>query len=184
MKKTNVILTITLLLIIYSCSEKPKKNKYDIYNEKATEIITKVLKEDTICDCVLEPPKESLLEVREIEMPGRNNRKDLKIPLNIDNKNDLDSLINLSQKFQIRELLQKSKLKFVSKSTYDTLTTISGKKEVDKIIARKCPKGLLHISKPIFDKNFKIAVIDIEVAIGCLPNFLSIYHFDGNKWIK
>jgi|GEM_PF-1293845 len=172
-----IILGILISVALSSCTNDQKDSK-EVYNQKANEIIVQVIKESN-CDCLLEIPRESLIETSLAENPSYDIRSSLVKELNTQNNASLDSLVNVSKDFRLdTNLIQKTSVKIV---TLENLR--SAKKDNGNEILKMCPKGILCINKPIFNKTFQKAVLNHGFAFTCtvvLP--FPTYEFKKDKW--
>ncbi len=148
--------------------------KEDTYSAKANELISTILTE-TDCGCLYEIPMESMRTIINNENPKGNEDSFVMKNLGIKNKRTLDSLDLLSKNFNFD---QRIKVKLIPKST-----SFETKKINDSLISKFCQNGVLSISKPIFDKTYLSAAINVQIGT-CIPLLISFYKFDGNQWIK
>ena len=175
MKTIKYILPL-IAISLFNCEKAeviPKMN----YNVKANELIQQIISEDS-CDCFLEIPKESMIQIAEAERPGMDIRKKLIKNLDLNNQDNLDSLSNLSNNFILdKDKLKHKKLKWIK---LDTLTSyVKNGKSPFKI----CPIGILCIEKPIFNKSYTIAAVGLNPALICSSGFVAFYRFKNGKWI-
>ncbi|REG88538.1 hypothetical protein [Flavobacterium aquicola] len=177
MKKYNLIIFGFLICILFSGCNSQKESE-DVYNQKANEIIIQIIKESS-CNCLLEIPKESLIETSIAENPSFDIRSFLISELRTDNNTNLDSLASFSKFFRLNlKALEKNNIKIV---TLENLKSVKNGKGNE--ILKMCSKGIICIRKPIFDKTFQRAVIDYSFALTCgrvLP--FPIYEFKNQKW--
>lgn len=146
------------------------------YNSLANQLIEQVLKDNSFNDCcMLEIPEKTFLEIREEESPliAISTQKTIMQKLQITSDKSLDSLQNQTRNFKInRDILNQFKLNLVNDSilrfTDENLTI--------------CPKGIVVISKPIFDKNFQTAVISIGFGFTCSLGHVEKYRLKNGKW--
>jgi hypothetical protein len=112
------------------------------------------------------------------ERPSFNIRDLILKKLELKNNSELDSLVSLSRKFEVDSLaLKKKGIKII---TVENL--IAAKTSNDYTILEKCPKGIISIQKPIFDRDFKKAVIDHSFAFTCIGGLIGTYEFKNDKW--
>ena len=193
MKKTINIITLTILFFSLSnCKKKDDVEKKNDYNKNATELITQIFSDSLFeCSYIIRPNANSnLLEDIENEMPAINYRNKLNGILRIDNKNTLDSPFGLSKNFDFKdsmfgkktELIEYSKFDSIRKKL-DSLAQFGTEKQIDTFF-EKCPNDFYFISKPIFDKNYRTAVIDIQMGLTHLRSHPSIYRLNNGIWEK
>lgn len=178
MKKNNLNIFAFLICILFnSCIDNRNESK-EVYNQKANEIIIQAIK-DNDCNCLLEVPTESLIEISIAENPSYDIRNFLIRELKTQNDSDLDSLVNVSKDFRLNlKALQKNHIKIV---TLENLWSV--KKGNGHEILKMWRKGIICIRKPIFDKTFHKAVLDYDFAftsVKILP--LPIYEFKNERW--
>lgn len=148
-----------------------------LYNEKANEIIAHIIKKEE-CDCVLQIPKESLIEIASIERSPYNIREIAIKKLNLLNNTELDSMINWSRKFELDSLALK-------KEGITIITLEQVIEERDKKngkLFKLCPQGILAIKKPIFDRQLKKAIVDFSWVFTCGRTSPRIFEFKDNDW--
>ncbi len=125
-------------------------------------------------------------------MPAINYRNRLNGILRIDKKNTLDSLIGLSKNFDFKDSMFGNKTELIEYSKFDSirkkldsLAQFGTEKQIDTFF-EKCPNDFYFISKPIFDKNYRTAVIDIQMGFTHLDlgSHLSIYRLNNGIWEK
>ncbi len=175
MKKFNF--GVLICLIFLSCSNSGPTDTKEIYNKKANEIIIRAIKLSE-CDCLLEIPDQSMIEISKQERPSYDIQSDLIKKLNVRNKIALDSLSSLSNNFKLDyEALKKNNIQIV---TRESLLEVRLKN--DRRVFKMCPKGIICISKPIFSKDFKKAVLDFSFAFMCTRGPLALIEFKNGKW--
>ena len=181
-RKKSVIIALvglTLGTTLYSC-KKDQPSRKEIYNQKANEFIFQQLKEID-CNCILQIPKESLLEISEIENPNYDMRGFIEKELNPEHQSNIDSLATASRNFELDSaLIEKNNVKII---TLEEIIAI--KKDTNNAIFSTCPKGIIYISKPIFDKDFQKAIFDYGFAFTCVSVLpLPVYVLQKGKWIR
>jgi len=183
-----------LFFSLSNCKKKENVEKMNDYNKNATEFITQVFSDESFeCSYIIRPNANSnLLEDIENEMPAINYRNRFNVILKIDNKNTLDSLMDLSKNFDFKDSMFGKKTELIEYSKFDSirkvLDSIAGfgtEKEIEEYF-EKCPNDFYFISKPIFDKNYRIAVIDIQMGFTHLDlgSHPSIYRLNNGIWEK
>lgn len=146
-----------------------------LYNKKANELIVQIIQKSE-CDCVLEIPKESIIEID--ERPHLDIRKEVVKQLQLANTTELDTLVNRSRKFELDSLaLQKNGIKII---TLESVMAV--KRNNDGKLLQHCTKGILAIQKPIFDRTFKKAVIDFSWVFTCIRMPIRTFEFKNNEW--
>jgi len=88
-----LLFLIAVPLFLLSCKKTKVISSVD-YNEKANELIRQVIA-DNPCGCILEIPKESMIQINEEENPIQNIRENLIKKLKLSNESSLDSLDKL-----------------------------------------------------------------------------------------
>lgn len=169
MKKI-IILTI-LFGIFYSCKKETSATKFD-YNSKANEVLQQIIL-DNSCGCIMEIPKESMIEINIQEHPTRDIRKQLVEKLQIRDIQELDSLEKLTDGFILdATFIKLHKIKVIPGDSLRELT-----KNLNF-----CPRGILCFKKPIFNTEYKKVVVDYGYAFMCLSSPIGIYTFENGKW--
>ncbi|WP_337967111.1 hypothetical protein [uncultured Flavobacterium sp.] len=178
MKKINYPLLRLLICILFMGCVNDRRESKEIYNQKANEIIIQTLK-DNNCNCLLEIPKESLIELMTLENPRYDIRSSVMKQLKTRNSSNLDSLVNVSKGFSLNlTALKKNNIKII---TQESLLSI--KKDSGNEILKTCPNGIIYFSKPIFNKTYQKAVLDYGSVFTCIKTLpLPVYEFKNKKW--
>lgn len=176
-KGYSIILGISICITFSNCSKNQKDLK-EVYNQKANELISQII-QDNNCNCLLEIPTASLVEISLAENPSYDIRGFLAKELNASSKASLDSLVSISKDFRFNtETLQKNHVEIITIENLRALRT--GK---DTTLLKRCPKGILGFRKPVFDKTFQKAVLDhgdVFASVVELP--FPTYEFKKDKW--
>ena len=170
----NKYLFIIFCLSFLSCNK--REQIIPDYNSVANQLIEQVLKDNSFNDCcMLEIPEKTFLEIREEESPliAISTKKAIMQKLQITSDKSLDSLQNQTRNFKInRDILNQFKLNLVNDSIL---------RFTDKNLTI-CPKGIIIISKPIFDKNRNTAVVSIGFGFVCDLGHIERYRLKKGKW--
>jgi hypothetical protein len=176
--KFNQIAFSLLICFLFGSCGKNELTKTEVYNQKANDLIFQTLEENK-CDCLLEIPKESMIEISNLENPSYDIRNITMKQLNLKSNSDLDTLVNTSKNFQLDlEKATKSNVKIITEKDLWKI-----KKANYNEIVKLCPKGIICVQKPIFDENYKKAVFEFNYAFTCvrvLP--YQVYEFVNGKW--
>ena len=175
-RRISIFLMAITSVFFYSCKKDIKDPKLE-YNHKANELIQQLISEEN-CNCVLEIPKENIVEIEMHESPNLNTEKDYIKKLSLKDKEELDSIIKISEDFELDEnyiitknikLIQRdSSFRILSKDiTFNTKT---------------CRKGVLYFVKPIFNKNFDLAIINYGKSGLCCDLGRKFFEYKNNKW--
>ena len=180
MKRELIIFQIIIMLFAVSC-KKSEESTIDKYSLKANDIIFQTI-EQTECSCIGNIPTENMVEISNTDNPKYDIKTVLKKQLNVKSDSELDSLINLSQNFKLNiQKLNKYKIKIVSENDLLKFGDTSVTKYENFV--KKCPKGIIFIQKPIFDKNYQKAVFDYSSGFSCVKILPSpIYKLENGKW--
>ena len=177
MKLIKIIFCFLILILHLSCG-KNEMTKTEIYNQKANEIIFQTIEENK-CNCILEIPKESMIEISNAENPSYDFKNTLKKQLNVKSDSKLDSLISVSKDFKLdAQKIAKKKIKIIS--TINIVNFINGKSTE---ILKMCPKGIISMQKPIFDQNYSKAVFEYNFTFTHTRELPSpVYERKNGKW--
>lgn len=177
MNKQYLILIFMLISFLnLSCKNELIDHKSD-YSQKANEIIQQIIIDES-CDCVLEIPKKSMIEMSITDNPSIDFRKILIERLNLKSRKELDSLERLSDSFIMDSIFFKqNKIRVIKR---DSLREY----ENDSSFLKVCPKGILSLSKPIFDKEYKKVALSYGYTFQSIPNPVVVYKFENGKWIE
>lgn len=178
MKRINYPLLRLLICISFMGCVNDRKEPKEIYNQKANEIIIQTLKGNN-CNCLLEIPKESLIEIMTLANPRYDIRSSVMKQLKTKNSSNLDSLVNVSKRFSLNMVaLKNNNIKII---TLKELLSING--DNVKEVLKACPNGIISMRKPIFDKKYQKAVLDYDYTFTCSKTLpLPVYEFKNEKW--
>lgn len=177
MKVLNYLCILIFLFSFLDCKKKEEIPKME-YNQKANDLIRQLIA-DNPCNCLMEISNESMIKIFEEEIPILNVRKIIMKDLGIQNEASLDSLDKLSIDFIFdRDILKQNKITIIRNQEF-----ITGRTNKYRELHKHCPKGILCIKKPIFDKYFKTAVIDYGFAFTCIKGPMAVYNFTDGKWV-
>ncbi len=152
------------------------------YEQNASEFISQVFSNEVYeCSYLIKPNSEyNLLETIEEEMPALDYGNRLMDILKVDEKT-LDSLLNLSNDFELKKAMFKSGTELIDSNKYitirkglDSIAEFGTELEKNQMFS-ECPSEFYFISKPIFDKEYKTAVIDIQIGFTCLRSHPRIF---------
>ena len=180
MKRELIIFQIITMIFAVSC-KKSEVSTIDKYSLKANDIIFQTI-EQTKCSCIGNIPTETMVEISNAENPSYDFKTVLKKQLNVKSDSEIDSLINISRNFKLNiQKLNKHKIKIVSENELLKFGDTSVTKY--KRFIENCPKGIIFIQKPIFDKNYEKAVFDYSSGFSCVKILPSpIYKLENGKW--
>lgn len=99
--------------------------------------------------------------------------------LGLKNKKELDSMNNLSKSFSLNlKFLNKNNIKIIRRDSLRFL------KRDTNFITKTCKKGLTFFIKPIFNKEFTVAIINYGQSGMCCGIPRTTFEYKNNKWIK
>ena len=168
-KYSIVIIFLFLVTTFLSCEKESVSSKFT-YNQKANELIQQVLIDES-CECFLQIPDTSMLIFRSKEDPIQDIRKEVIKKLHLRDSIELDSLDYLSNNF----ILNNTNRRVIQRNSFRASLK-------DLSLLKTCPNGVLSILKPIFDKDYKNAIIDYGYTSVCIPAPISVYKFENGKW--
>jgi hypothetical protein len=161
---------------LISCQKGTVLSQAD-YNSRANKLIQQVIIDES-CSCILEIPGESMINLNIAENPHQDIRKTILNKLQVRDRQELDSLENLSKNFSLdTTFLTMQNVKIIKRQSLRA----SNK---DEYLFTKCPNGVLSILKPIFNKNYNSAVININYTFSDIQSPIKSYKFESNKWKK
>ncbi len=176
-----------------SCSneieeETDHKSEVEIYNEKATLLIEKIISRREDCSCLVLNSTEKQMEEMELGVSREELQEMIIKELDFASADELESAMHISTDFQLKNSKIDPSIKIWSRSTYDSLL-IKGYEDNLKgllkhrldVIRKMCPKWVLMVSKPIFDTNYKYALVDIQNEGNCLKMPFFIYNLEGKS---
>ena len=187
---------VFISVYLSSCSyeseeENYGKNEEEIYNEKATEFMEQVLSRSDDCSCLV--VNSSSKGIEEMSLTGilrKNDPYKMVIEkLNFTSTTAFESALNISINFQFKSSIINPKTKILNRSTYDSLL-VKGNEDAMKgllknrldVINAMCPKTILTISKPIFDKTYTTAIANVQNDRTCLVLPYCIYKWKDGIW--
>ncbi|WP_055445608.1 hypothetical protein [Lacinutrix mariniflava] len=183
------LLSILLFYLFVSCNQinndsNNEKNINSLYAEKTSELINSFIEEEyRFCEFLLEPNEgfesfDVYTFWTEAEF-----KEFLYKTFELKDEIDYNSLIGINEKLEIDQKLLKNKIKLVSRKEFDSIFSIKDLsiKAKAKEDFQKKYLSMCYMSKPIFDKDFKTAIIDFGIG-GCLVSDPYIYRFINGKW--
>ncbi len=174
------LFTFILILLIFSCEQKDIETASDIYSKKSIELINDILSDEySFCECLLEPPNKSTLQTFVDEVPHFDYEKYILESFNLNEKSDLKNLHGINDSLVLKPNSLSSNIKIIYRKEWNEIFSKYGFDARDTIYKRY--PNLCFLTKPIFDKDYKTAIADIDIE-GCLwhPPF-KIRLYDG-KW--
>jgi hypothetical protein len=173
-RRVSILSYIFVFALFLNCKKDVIETKVE-YSKKANELIQQVIL-DNSCNCVLEIPKESLIKIYHSENPMYDIQSKAIKQLNIRDRKELDSIEKISMNF----ILDTS---FFKQRNINLINRDSLREKIQKLVLlKKCPKGFLSISKPIFDKNYTTALIYFTFGPTCVGSYPKAYKFENGKW--
>jgi hypothetical protein len=166
--------------MVFSC-KKPEAIKNMDYNEKANELIGQIISRDS-CDCILEFSNGSIVDYYKQIQPSFNFRKSLQVTLKTQNLKTLDSLVALSNNFKLDSTILRGINKNVKVITQKQLIEFG--KDTTLEVYKICPRSILIIQKPVFNKDFNIAAVHQGYPFGCDGGLTLTYEYKNKKWIS
>ncbi|SFA84256.1 hypothetical protein SAMN05660845_0581 [Flavobacterium swingsii] len=175
-KRISIFYCLLIFPIFSSCKKKTIEPKFD-YNQKANELIQQVILDD-LCVCILEITNESLIKTSQNENPRFDIQKLILEKLHLRDRKELDSIEKLTNNFILDSAFTRQKsIKVIPIKSLKELAK-------DPNFFKTCPGGILGISKPIFNKEYKIAVLSHGYAFNCIGGGMATYRFKDGKWCK
>ena len=167
-----------LAVILYSSCGKNKMTETEIYNHYANEIIFQIIEENK-CNCILEIPNESMIEISNAENPSYDFKNALKKQLNVKSDSKIDSLISVSENFTLdAKRIANRKVKTISKIN---IMNFNNRKSAE--ILKMCPNGIISMQKPIFNESYTKAVFEYNFNFTCTRELPSpVYELKNRKW--
>lgn len=175
-KYFSVLIFIFVSSLLLSCKKEKALVNFD-YSKLANEVILQTIKDES-CDCVLEISDKSMIEERIEDDPRNENdyRKWVIKILNLRDRKELDSLENLTRKFTLDTvLLKQHNIKVISRDTFRKYFR-------DPNYLKICPKDLVSIGKPFFNKEHKKVLVDYGYYYLSSPLAPAIYKHENGKW--
>gem|GEM_PF-5508903 len=174
------LLAFILILLFFSCKQKENKTSSDIYSEKSIELINNVLSNEySFCECLLEPPNKSTLQTFEDHVPHFDYEKYILESFNLDKTSDLKNLHGINDSLILRPNSLASNIKIIYRKEWNETFSKYGFDARDTIYKRY--PNLCFLTKPIFDKDYKTAIADIDIG-GCLWHPPFKFRLIDGKW--
>ena len=184
MNKTIFHISIITLILNFGCKRDLKKSwEYD--NQKTTELIIQILEDESnnylSSSCITEKPRTIFYPM--VMNFDKHVKKHLKIKDTIHYKKQK----HFYKKFKITSKLVPNK-NILTQKQFEEFEKKSKNKELRfwDWLDTYCNHGYCSISKPIFNKNYDLAYIQIGKVCGesCGAGEERIYTFVNGKWIK
>ena len=185
MKSLRFFYIALFLVSNFSCNNLLKKTDEDLYSEKTNELITQIL--DDFSDessCIIEPYIQNLVEFKKTHLPPDifpKIKSDIMKALDVENDSIFNKLINLSNSFRFDKSTLNTDLHYISREYYNSLLSEKGYEgAILYLMENECEKDFIALSKPIFNEDFSIAIIEFE---GMMSGSLIAFKFENGKWI-
>ena len=173
--KPSIFFIIFISTIFYGCKNEISNSKFE-YNRKANELIQQLISEEK-CDCIVEIPKETLIELETLEVPNFNSEKYYVEKLSLKSKKEFDSLKKITQDFTLDQIfLKNNKIRIIRRDSLQIMIK-------NNFNSKICKTGITFFIKPIFNKKFDVAIISYgEVGIhGGIGR--KLFEYKDNKWV-
>lgn len=181
----NIISYLILLILIISCSQYKDDTVINKYDQKALELIKQIIAEQPECSCIVEPPDKTIIEISLVETPRYDIRGYLKEKLNINSDTQLDSLSRLSKNFKLDEKTSGLSCNIIiSRAELQKKVEEYGANKGQEIAYEKCNYNILLLTKPVFNVDYTVAIIDVGIPYTCIKTPPQIYIFKENKWVQ
>jgi len=178
-----ISISILLVLEIFclGCTDSQKTKDSGFYAARSIELIEDIIKSyDYECSCILEPTNHSLLETLAIETPASNFNEEIIEALQIENDSVLMVQDKLSENFTIDRMSILPNSKLIRRKEIDSLLRENYANDHREKLWEQCPDGWFSFSRPIFNENFNIAILNISF---CSPGgSYAIYKLINDKW--
>lgn len=165
---------------LIGCKNNTERNITSEYQKKSNELITQITSEIKDCSCIIEPEKsKTLLQTLSEENPSQDYKKIMKDVLNIEDDSIFDKLNKLTDNYKIDMSLNNQKHQLIKRIELESILKKYKGREKLNFMIKKCPKGWLSFSPPIFNENFDKAVIPVTNFPG---GGLIVYKYENGKW--
>ncbi len=177
--------SLILLILFTNCTQHKDDTVIDKYNQKALELIKQIISEQSECSCFVKPPDKTIIEISLEENPRYDIREYLKEKLNINSDTQLDSLSRLSRNFKLDEKTSGLSCNtIINRAELQKNIEEYGTNKGQEIAYEKCNYNILLLTKPIFNVDYTVAVIDVDIPYTCIKTPPQIYIFKKNKWVQ
>lgn len=174
-RRISIFTCLFFFAFLSNCKKETCSSEFN-YNQRANEVIQQVILDES-CECIFEIPEESMIKLSLEDNPIMDIRKHIIEKLYLRDRKELDSLEKNTDNFVLDTIfLKKHNIKVLKR---DSLRAALSK---DSDLIANCPNGILSIIKPIFNKEYKKAVVDYGYAYICIPSPTLIYTYENGKW--
>lgn len=174
------LFVFVLILLIFSCKQKKIETSSDIYSEKSIELINDVLSSEyNFCECLLEPPNKTTLHTFADDVPHFDYERYILESFNLDNESDLKNLHGINDSLILKPNSLASNIRVIYRNEWNEIFS-KYRFGVRDTIYKRYP-NLCFLTKPIFDKDYKTAIVDIDIG-GCLWHPPSKIRLIDEKW--
>ena len=178
-----IVVLVTGLFIAFGCQESKNQPVVDTFTVKSSQLINQILldKEFFDCSCFLGFPEQTLLELAELTYPESKIRTRSLDALEINDLNTLDSLDRLSRNLNVADLQLSFDIDLLPRAMFDSILRKHGSVRGKEILWEKCPEGWLYMSRPVFNKDYTTAIIEVSV---CSPGgSVKVYDLIDGNWV-
>jgi hypothetical protein len=171
---------LIIIFLIFSCKQKEIDTATAIYSEKSIELINDVLSSEyNFCECLLEPPNKTTLQTFADDVPHFDYEKYILESFDLNIKSGLNELHGINDSLVLKPNSLGPNIKIIYRKEWNEIFSKYGFDARDTIYKRY--PNLCFLTKPIFDKDYKIAIADIDIG-GCLWHPPFKIRLNDGKW--
>lgn len=164
------------IVLITGCNQKNKVSEEQLYLDTSTNLINDLLADDYDYTCIIEPLNKTLLESIKNDYPKADLEQIISEALSLNSKSELKSLNDRAKFFDLSKIKLDAQKQILLRTYLDSLK--SNNKNIRKLIWTNCPDGWITFSRPIFNENYQMAVIEVS-ANGTIGSILVYKRING-----
>ncbi len=186
MKNVIKILFVLFGLIFISGCDDDKnqvKTTSELYSEHTAKLLNDITDENSsssYCQNIVEPPKKGDTFDAQEFLSEKEFKQFIFEKFKLKNEKEYENLIGIKQELLIDEKLLRDGLNIVSRKEFYPIRRYGTTEKARDDFYEKYP-DLFFMSKPIFDKDYKIAILDFGFG-GCLITTPFVYRLIDGRW--
>ena len=166
-KKLPLLYLMGLLMAI-GCVEERGKTPSQIYTEQTAQLLNDILNEEGYCKCLEMPSNRSFIEANVMDMPFYDMRGVIAKRMELPHVSQVDSLVGHWEALMLTKDQLRHDVQLFPDGSFVNDLALYGRQKADSLWMMRCPEFLCSFSKPLFNQDFTMAVIDVGYMGGCL----------------
>jgi len=183
----NLLFVLFGLIFIIGCDDDKNTNKVkttsELYSEHTAKLLNDITDENSsysYCQNIVEPPKKGNTFDAQEFLSEKEFKQVIFEKFSLKNEREYENLIGIKEDLIIDEKLLRDGLSIVSRKEFDTIRRYGTTEKTREDFYEKYP-DLFFMSKPIFNKDYKVAILDFGIG-GCLVTNPFVFRLIDGRW--